>query len=520
MASRSRALSSDVDPQRRVPAPILLLVGASLLFLTFMRFSLAELGWIAFAPFLVFLHRRGSLRAHAALLGALVLAFLAAVSKIRTAEIPWAPVPMFAIPIALSYFVALSLAGVAHRRLGARWGIYAFACGVVALSWVQYSFTEGGSWGVLAHTQLDNLPLVQLAAVTGLGGLTFLVAMPSALAAAAWSSGWRTVRADAVVFLLLLGGALVYGQIRLGRPAPSHSLRMAGIVTPVTHREFHAAVADIGTLRAYDQALFDRTGQAADLGAKVVVWPEVATLVGPADEAALVSRGRDLAMERGVLLVMAYGVVESMTPFHFANKYRIYLPDGQLADEYVKRHPVPGDPNDKGVAHARVVSFDGVRFSGGICYDYDFPAIARDNASEGAQVALLPSSDWKGIDPLHAQMAMLNALSVGLPIVRPVRAATSIAADAYGRVLASVRADDPGGDGVMLATVPTERVATLYARTGEVVPLAALVFCALLLARLLVPAIGPFGRGRRSARAVDPGGAAAADGTEAENHSP
>jgi len=75
-------------------------------------------------------------------------------------------------------------------------------------------------------------------------------------------------------------------------------------------------------------------------------------------------------------------------------------------------------------------------------------------------------------------MALLNALSVGLPMVRPVRAATSIVSDQYGRILASSRADGRG-DGVMVAAVPTERVRTLYARTGEVVPYAAFAFCAL-----------------------------------------
>jgi apolipoprotein N-acyltransferase len=77
----------------------------------------------------------------------------------------------------------------------------------------------------------------------------------------------------------------------------------------------------------------------------------------------------------------------------------------------------------------------------------------------------------------------MNAVAVGLPMVRPVRAATSIASDQYGRVLARMRADDRG-DGVMVAAVPSERVPTLYARTGELVPIAALAFCGLALFRI------------------------------------
>lgn len=466
-------------------SPALLLVGGSaLIFMTFMRYSLAEVGWVAFGPFLVFLQERGTLRRHLALLATLVIAFVLAVSKIATDEISWAPVPMFAVPIAFSYFVALAVASVAHRRLGARWSIYTFASMAVVMGWVQYTFTPGSSWGVLAHTQLDNLPLVQLAALTGVGGITFLVALGSGLAAAAWTSGVKAVRADLAVFGLLVGAALLYGQVRLAKPAPGVLVRVGGVVSPVTHKEFNAAVANVDTLRNLDGDLFARSGRAADLGAKAVVWNEVATVVSVAGEAALVARGRAFATQRGVLLLMAYGVVQSVHPFHYANKYRIYLPDGTLADEYVKRHPVPGDPNDKGRAHARVVAFGGVTYSGAICYDYGFPGIARDNTIDGAGLALVPSSDWRGIDPEHGRMALMNAVAVGLPMVRPVRAATSIASDQYGRLLGSLRADG-WSDGVMVVAVPSERVPTLYARTGEIVPLVALGFCVLVVVQVL-----------------------------------
>jgi len=455
------------------------------IFMTFMRYSLPECGWVAFAPFLAFLQVRGTPRRHLALLATLVIAFLVTVSKMATPEIPWAPpVPMFAVPIAFSYFVALALASTAHRRLGVRWGIYTFAAMATALGWVQYTFTVGSSWGVLAHTQLDNLPLVQVAALTGIGGITFLVALGSGLAAAAWSSGMRVVRPDLLVFGVLLGSALLYGQVRLANAAPGALVRVGAVVSPVTHKEFHAAIVSVDTLRHLDAELFARSARAVELGAKVVVWNEMATVVSAADEGPLVAHGQAFARERGVTLLMAYGVVKSVHPFHDTNKYRIYLPDGTMADEYVKRHPVPGDPDDVGLAHARGVPFGGVNYIGAICYDYGFPGIARDNAADGAGLLLLPSSDWRGVDPEHGRMALMNAVAVGLPMVRPVRAATSIASDQYGRLLGSMRADG-ASDGVMVVAVPSARVPTLYARTGEIVPLAALVFCVLAVVRVL-----------------------------------
>jgi len=466
-------------------APLLLLGGGALIFLSFMRFAVAELAWVAFAPFLVFLHERGTLKRHLVLLATVVVTWLLTVSKMATAEIPWTPVPLFAVPIAFSYFLALALAGAAHRRLRARWGTYTFASMAVVMGWLQYTFTPGSSWGVLAHTQIDNLPLIQVAALSGLGGITLLVALGSGLAAAVWSSGVRAVRADLLLYAVVLGAALLYGQLRLGDPARGETVRVGSVVSPATHKELHAASASLDTLRQLDDDLFARSARAAELGAKVVVWNEMATLVSSAGEEALVSRGQAFARQRGVMLLMAYGVVESMHPFHDVNKYRIYLPDGTMADEYVKRHPVPGDPDAQGVAHARVVPFGGVNYSGAICYDYGFPHIARDNAIDGAGLALVPASDWRGIDPQHGRMALMNAVAVGLPMVRPVRAATSIATDQYGRVLGSMRADGQG-DGVMVVAVPGERVPTLYTRIGEVVPLVALAFCVLVVVRILL----------------------------------
>jgi hypothetical protein len=76
---------------------LFLLGGAVLVFMTFMRYSLPALGWFVFAPFLVLLHESGSRKRHLAVLAALVVGFLAAVSKMVTPEISWAPVPMFAV---------------------------------------------------------------------------------------------------------------------------------------------------------------------------------------------------------------------------------------------------------------------------------------------------------------------------------------------------------------------------------------------------------------------------------------
>ncbi len=479
--------STETRGAEKIPvrSPALLLIpGGVLVFLTFMRFGLSELGWVVFAPFLVYLQEKHSWKHHLVLLATLIVAYLFAVAKIVTDGIPWAVVPMFAIPIAISYFIALSLAGVAQRRLGLQWGIYTFAAMVVVMGWVQYRFTPAASWAVLAHTQEENLPLIQLAALTGLGGISFIVALGSGLVAAVWRAGFRAMRKDLLGFGVLLIAALLYGEWRLSHTAPGEMIRIGGVVSPVTRSDFQQAAAQVDVVRSKDNELFACSEKAVALGARVVVWNEVATVVSASGEQALASRGQSFAKNNNVLLLMAYAVVVSTHPLYYVNKYRIYLPDGTMADEYLKRHPVPGDPHDAGKAHAQVVAFNGIKVSGGICYDYSFPEIAMDNAMDGADLALVPASDWHGIDPQHGLMARMNAVASGLPMIRPVRAATSIASDPYGRLLGSMPADG-SGDGVLVAEMRGGRVPTIYVQTGEVVPLIALAFCVWVIGLLL-----------------------------------
>lgn len=97
---------------------------------------------------------------------------------------------------------------------------------------------------------------------------------------------------------------------------------------------------------------------------------------------------------------------------------------------------------------------------------------------------VLPSSDWRGIDPIHSDMARIMGVAIGVSVLRPVRSATSFASDPYGRVRASRRFYE-GGDGVMLASLPAVPVPTLYAKIGDVFPVANAIFSLVVLGMLV-----------------------------------
>lgn len=485
------SISSDVLPDtpqdecRKFPLPLapLLIAGAVLLAVTSMRFSIPTLAWIAVAPFLAALYQEGGWRRSLWVFMAITLAINIVMAKIVTTPITWPMMLMFAIPGSLTTFAIVAIAAGASRRLGVGWGIYAFPALVVTVEWLTYTFTELSSWGALAYTQVDNLALTQNASLTGIAGVSFLVALGSSVTAALLAQGLRPVKWHLVLFATLFISSHLYGEIRLANDNRGPSVRVAAVESPVPVERIPAIIANPSLGREYDAKLFERTALAADMGAKVAVWNEVGTLINPAEEGAFVERGRNLAREKHISIVMAYGVLLSANPVSFQNKYLWIKPDGVIVDEYFKRHPVPGEGSVAGSVPALVVDTPDGKMSGGICYDYDFPHIALDNARSGAGIVFNPSGDWRGIDPLHSNMARFNAVAAGVSMVRSVRAATSFASDPYGRIRATMRFGETG-DGVMIATVPVNKVETLYARTGDVLPLVMAAFSVLTVALL------------------------------------
>jgi apolipoprotein N-acyltransferase len=457
------------------PGWTLLVTGTFLTVGANLRWNVAALAWIAPVPFLLYLRARPGWPGRLALLGALQLALHLALAKIVTPPVPYLLVPGFAIPLALLIWLGYVAADALRQRAGERWGLYAFPAATALLEVARYRLTAAGTWGIGANTQIDQLPVLQLASVLGASSIGFLLAWTASLVALLLATPRpRGFTRDAA----LLGAAFlvvqVHGVWRLNA-IEGRTVAVAGVVADLGPTP--EGLPGDAAIAANTEALFARSEQAAARGARIVVWNEAATVVRKEDEAAFVERGARVARARGVDLVLGYMVPLSTRPLRFENRYAWLSERGELLERYDKHHPVPGEGSSPGTAPLRAHDRPYARAAGAICYDYDFPAMALGHARLGAGLVVVPSSDWRGIDPLHTSMARLRAIEGGFSLLRPVRWATSGAFDAYGRTRATLPFHEDN-DRILLATLPVDRVPTLYAVVGDSI---ALLYAAVLL---------------------------------------
>ena len=97
---------------------------------------------------------------------------------------------------------------------------------------------------------------------------------------------------------------------------------------------------------------------------------------------------------------MAYLVVLDEQHFRYDNKYVWITAAGDVAEQYSKHFPVPGEPKTAGTKPIEVLQRPYGKVAGAICYDDDCPKLAREHSLLGAELVVVPSSEWLGIQAL------------------------------------------------------------------------------------------------------------------------
>ena len=408
-------------------------------------------------------------------------------------------------PGAVAYLIVVLLAFVmtlpylADRLLAPRLGGFlATLVFPAAFTTVEYltSFGPLGSYNSVAYTQYGNLPLMQLVSVTGIWGITFLIAWFAAVANWAWQRNfaWPGIHRGVLLYAAILTLVLLGGGARLALSAPRANLvRVAGISasrTAVNQLNSHLSSATLAALLAGKATAADRAAarsayaavtddllahsrQEARAGARIVAWPETSPTgasVLVEDEPALLAQAASLTREEGVYLNMGLAVFLPDTgtgPF-LQDEAILIDPTGHAAWTYLKTHPAPGEQGllRPGPGTVPTIATPHGRLSNVICFDLDYPALVRQAGHAGTDIMLGPSDDWSAIDPQHAQRAAFRAVENGFSLVRQSSNGLSTALDYDGRVLAATDYFHTNRQ-VLVAYVPEHGTRTIYATIGD-----------------------------------------------------
>jgi apolipoprotein N-acyltransferase len=444
--------------------------------------------WLTPIFFLRYLY--GQKAARGMLIGGLAMGavHVAAWLGMTPLEIPY-EIPLF-FWIGVLFWIPYCIARLLTPRIRGFAATLVFPLAFVSVEFLYGSLNPFHSNGSFAYTQADFLPLVQILSVTGLAGITFLIAWTASVFHWAWEKAFdiRILRQGVILYAGVLLAVLLFGEIRLMLGWPKAEAIRVAAVSASPEAAMYIKLAEENPESGagyYAEVLADylaRTGEMADAGAGIVIWDELAVRTPFDLEASVVQQGRDLAREKEIFLLMALRV-QDPDPAEGPrrpreNKAVLIGPDGGIVFEYLKNRITPGD-HEKNRGDGLLLLAETPRglLSAAICLDMDDPALIRQAGRSGVELMLNPADNNPVDDDMQLRMAMYRAVENGFALLRSTGDGFSAAYDHHGRLLAV--SGHTTADAMMLANIPVESAKTVYAFIGDLfagVCVAGLVF--------------------------------------------
>ncbi len=479
---------------------ILAILSGFLLALSFPRFDLDFLSWICLVPLFLALYKA---ERKLSLLIGLVMGFTFFAVILYWLRI-FGTLPYIALALYLSLFIiGFSLIfNYLWSRLG---DIYLIL--IAPLLWTSVELIRswgnwGFPWGALAYSQFRRLYLIQIADITGIYGVTYVIVLVNAaltlllIKTITWRQKIGVIAGTLAILILVLG----YGAVMVSNPSLT-----------TTDKEVKVALVQANTLHGLDLEKDDLdentivhqelTLKAISEKPQIVVWAESALPFELLRYSYIVDWVSDLAKRVGSYIILGSGARDGDLGY---NSAYIFSPKGDIVGRYDKIHLVPfGEyvpfkkifpwildfypsqiPIPDRARGNRFVVFDTSvgKLAVGICYESVFPEIARVFFRRGAQILFIITNDaWFGTTmgpPQHASISTFRAIENRTYLVRVANTGISGIIDPKGRWQLKTELFERG---VFTGSVQPARGRTFYIIYGDVFVYLCLIVSAILV---------------------------------------
>ncbi|MFC6644748.1 apolipoprotein N-acyltransferase [Granulicella cerasi] len=395
---------------------------------------------------------------------------------------------LFALYLGLYHALFGALIGWLRNRGSVQVALFAVPFAWVALELARARIT-GFPWDLLGYTQIDNLALTRFAPVTGVMGLSFLVAAINAL----WLARWR-VRSGLLQRTIFLGTAVLVVLLTAAE-ATWHPQPISATHRAVLLQDNLSVGAEAGPRETREQLLDNLTHLsqrtlAAAGKVDLIAWPEAPADFIDDDPAfretlSSLAKSADAPVIANSIAMQRNAAAPELAKVYNAASY--FAADGSYQGRYDKMHLVPFGEytpykdlfffaghllDNVGTftpgAEQTLLHHDGQAIGVFICYESIFGTEVRELAKSGASVLLNLSDDgWYGDSSApweHLDMARMRAIENNRWLLRSTNTGVTTVIDPYGRMGASLPRHQRGA---LVASFGYVTGTTFYTRHGD-----------------------------------------------------
>jgi len=324
-------------------------------------------------------------------------------------------------------------------------------------------------------------PIIQMVAITGVWGPSFLVGWLASIANLVWEEKFtsRKIVLPVSAFGSILLLIILWGSIRMLFFAPDPgTVKVGSVVSGFREDNMFYAYEDMSedskaeckdeyramTLDVQND-LFSTSEKLLPSGINILSWASGNAVVFAEDEALLIKRMQDFAGEHRIYFFPSLLVLgDYKGPDQ--NHVLAILPDGQIAyDHYKGRNPNAGFYQGNKI---EIINTPFGRIASPICFEMEFHRFIRQAGKEGIDILIVPGDEpARGSAILHTEISMLRCIENGCSMLRTTLEGLTMGADYQGRVLSQMNFFQTLENRTLITEMPIKGVTTIYSRAGD-----------------------------------------------------
>lgn len=381
--------------------------------------------------------------------------------------------------------------------------------------WVSFEYIlthifTGFPWGLLGSSQFKNLPLIQMASITGVYGISWVIILFQSmfLFSIKYKKKAPFFITLALVFFLHGAGLWSLKKVSLIKNSFYGSVIQGNVSSDI----YWDKVSTNEIISLFNQHL-DLSYKAYSDGTHLIIWPEFSVPLCFSCSEALYQDFKEklfhFVQETGCTLLLGTNeIIVSKGTIHYYNTALCLNPALSIS-QYYKMHLVPfGEytPYKKIFSFIEKMThsigeitpgreyflhhFKTLKFGSPICYEIIFPNLVRKFVKKGATFIVTITNDgWYGKSSApyqHFSMAVLRAVENRRYLLRAATTGISGIIDPSGRIISQSE--------LMTQTYLTGRITpsrklSIYTRYGDILPLFSLTLSGLFLILTMIKRI-------------------------------
>jgi apolipoprotein N-acyltransferase len=442
------------------------ILGGAFLALSFPKADISFLAWIAFVPLLLAIAKKTPARAFRlgfafGLTAYVGIFYWLNIVMTHYGKLPW-PLSFCLVMLLAAYlalYVGITTWLVRRGEIAGISPLLSFPVLWVGMEYLRSIVLTGCPWAILGCSQYRILPLIQIADITGVYGLSFLIALANVvflrIIKGAVMPGPSVYPSKSAAFLLLLILlTLGYGFMRLNSADHGTQLKVVLAQGNIPQDVKWDPSFQESTVAAYERL----TRQACAGGSDLVVWPESALPFYFQSGGKYSARVISLAAGFKTCMVVGSPAVEQgRGGIRYLNSAYLLGPTGLVLGRSDKMHLVPFgeyvplsrflpfvNKLVKGVgdfsAGTAITPLDTGKGKVGvlICFEGIFPELSRAYVLAGSRLLVNISNDaWFGRSSAPYQnlsMTVFRAVENRVPLVRAANTGITAIIDSKGQI--------------------------------------------------------------------------------------